>query len=330
MPMTLGLVTLVVRDYDQALAWFTRVLGCERVEDTPLGSGKRWVVVRPRGSQGAGVLLARAANPEQEASVGRQSGGRVALFLHTDDFDRDHRAMSARGVTFLEAPRDEAYGRVAVFEDLYGNRWDLVEHRRDDLRRPAWPERRFRFGHPLWMLADFAERLRGTPPRLAALLATFRVDRLAVQHEGKWSILQNAGHLADVEELWEQRIADLEAGRATYTPARPERFAELVLRHTTREPEEILQELRERRARLVDALLAAPPELQRRSAFHERLGCDMRLVDCAQFVAEHDDHHVMRIRAIAAALDGTKAPPEAPGSTPATGAWGSGGRPSSR
>ena len=127
MPQTLDLVTLVVRDYDEALDYYVGVMGFERAEDTPLENGKRWVVVRPPGGRGTGLLLARAATPEQQACVGRQAGGRVTFFLHTDDFDRDHRAMTERGVTFVEAPRDEAYGRVAVFEDLYGNRWDLVE-----------------------------------------------------------------------------------------------------------------------------------------------------------------------------------------------------------
>jgi catechol 2,3-dioxygenase-like lactoylglutathione lyase family enzyme len=124
----LALVALLVRDYDEAIAWFTGRLGFAVVEDTPLEAGKRWVRLQPPGG-GAGLLLARARGPEQEAAVGRQGGGRVFLFLHTDDFARDHAAWIARGVRFLEAPRREAYGTVAVFEDLYGNRWDLVEPR---------------------------------------------------------------------------------------------------------------------------------------------------------------------------------------------------------
>ncbi|HEX8321867.1 VOC family protein [Longimicrobium sp.] len=128
---TIGAATFVVRDYDEAIAFFTTVLGFELVEDTALGAGKRWVVVRPRGSTGAGLLLARAATPEQEARVGDQTGGRVAWFLHTDDFWCDHRAFTERGVRFIEPPREESYGTVAVFQDLYGNLWDLLELRRE-------------------------------------------------------------------------------------------------------------------------------------------------------------------------------------------------------
>ncbi len=129
MPQTIAQLALLVRDYDEAVAWFTGVLGFELLEDTPLGAGKRWVRVRPPGARESGLLLARATTPEQVTAIGRQSGGRVFLFLHTDDFRRDHEAMKARGVRFVEEPRHEAYGTVAVFEDLYGNRWDLVERR---------------------------------------------------------------------------------------------------------------------------------------------------------------------------------------------------------
>jgi len=129
MTQLLAYITLVVRDYDDAIAYFTRVLGFELIEDAVLDARKRWVRVAPAGSRGVGLLLARAATPEQEARIGDQAGGRVFLFLHTDDFRRDHAAMKARGVRFIEEPRDEAYGTVAVFEDLYGNRWDLVEPR---------------------------------------------------------------------------------------------------------------------------------------------------------------------------------------------------------
>lgn len=122
----LGAVTFLVRDYDEAIAYFTGRLGFELREDTPLGGGKRWVRVVPRGG-GTGLLLARAATPEQAAAVGRQGGGRVFLFLETDDFARDHAAMRAAGVGFEEAPRREAYGTVAVFRDLYGNKWDLIQ-----------------------------------------------------------------------------------------------------------------------------------------------------------------------------------------------------------
>lgn len=123
----LGSLSLLVRDYDEALAYYCGVLGFDCVEDTPLGDGKRWVLVAPPGSAECRLLLARAATPEQIAAIGRQAGGRVFLFLHTDDFARDHRRYRERGVRFVEAPRHEAYGTVAVFEDLYANRWDLLE-----------------------------------------------------------------------------------------------------------------------------------------------------------------------------------------------------------
>jgi catechol 2,3-dioxygenase-like lactoylglutathione lyase family enzyme len=123
----LTLTALLVRDYDEALGFYVGALGFDLVEDTALGGTKRWVVVRPPGSDGAGLLLALAADAAQAARVGAQAGGRVFLFLQTDDFAGDHARMSAAGVRFLEAPRREAYGTVAVFEDLYGNRWDLIE-----------------------------------------------------------------------------------------------------------------------------------------------------------------------------------------------------------
>lgn len=121
-------LTYLVRDYDEAIAWFTHALGFRVEEDTPLDAGKRWVLV---GSEdGPALLLARAANATQAAAVGQQAGGRVFLFLETDDFARDHAAMQARGVRFVEAPRHETYGIVAVFEDLYGQRWDLIQRAR--------------------------------------------------------------------------------------------------------------------------------------------------------------------------------------------------------
>ena len=130
MPRHLAHIALVVRDYDEAIAWYTGALGFTLVEDSPREGGKRWVLVAPSGAPGAAaLLLARAATPEQVARIGDQAGGRVFLFLHTSDFHRDHAAMRSRGVRFVEAPREEAYGTVAVFEDLYGNRWDLVEPR---------------------------------------------------------------------------------------------------------------------------------------------------------------------------------------------------------
>ncbi|MBT2526927.1 VOC family protein [Streptomyces sp. ISL-99] len=124
----IALVTLVVRDYDDAIAFYTGALGFELAEDADRGDGSRWVVVRPPGSAaGTGLLLARAKDDAQLARVGGQTGGRVGFFLHTEDFARDHARMTAAGVRFLEEPRHEAYGSVAVFEDLYGNRWDLLQ-----------------------------------------------------------------------------------------------------------------------------------------------------------------------------------------------------------
>lgn len=127
MAQRIGFVAVVVRDYDEALAYFTKVLGFELVEDTSLGPQKRWILVAPPGSQDTCLLLARAANPEQASRIGNQTGGRVFLFLHTDDFWRDFHALKGRGVNFQEAPREESYGTVAVFEDIYGNRWDLLQ-----------------------------------------------------------------------------------------------------------------------------------------------------------------------------------------------------------
>ncbi len=120
-------LAFLVEDYDTAIDWFRRCLDFILVEDTPLPDGKRWVRVRPRNAAGAELLLARAASDEQRGVVGKQGGGRVFLFLETDDFVRDHGRMTAAGVRFLEEPRLEFYGQVAVFEDLCGNRWDLIE-----------------------------------------------------------------------------------------------------------------------------------------------------------------------------------------------------------
>ena len=122
----LAAVTLLVPTYDEGISFFRDVLGFELVADTPLGAGKRWVVVRPRGSGAAGLLLAQPADDAQRARVGAQTGGRVFLFLHTDDFAGDHERYVAAGVRFLERPREEEYGMVAVFEDPFGNRWDLL------------------------------------------------------------------------------------------------------------------------------------------------------------------------------------------------------------
>jgi len=121
----LGLVTFVAREYDEAIGFFVGKLDFELVEDTDMGDGKRWVVVAP--ASGASLLIARAVTDGEKASVGNQAGGRVAFFLNTDNFDRDYANWSARGVKFREQPRHEAYGTVAVFEDLYGAPWDLIQ-----------------------------------------------------------------------------------------------------------------------------------------------------------------------------------------------------------
>jgi len=123
-------VALLVRDYDEAADWYCRCLGFEKLEDSPLPDGKRWVRLAPSSGHPA-LLLAQASDAEQMARVGDQAGGRVFLFLETDDFRRDHAAMLAAGVAFREAPRDEVYGTVAVFADLYGNLWDLIEPARN-------------------------------------------------------------------------------------------------------------------------------------------------------------------------------------------------------
>ena len=126
MPQHLAHVALLVDDYDRAIRWYTGMLGFELVEDTRLSEEKRWVLLAPRGSTGCNILLARAANAEQATAIGDQSGGRVFLFLHTDDFQRDHAHMRARGVEFVREPVTERWGTVAVFKDLYGNLWDLI------------------------------------------------------------------------------------------------------------------------------------------------------------------------------------------------------------
>jgi catechol 2,3-dioxygenase-like lactoylglutathione lyase family enzyme len=126
MPRSLALTSFLVPDYDEALSFFTGALRFTVMQDTVLSPGKRWVVVAPSASGGA-LLLARAATPEQQALIGRQGGGRVWLFLHTDDLDADRAHMRALGVRFAEEPRTEAYGRVVVFTDPWGNRWDLIQ-----------------------------------------------------------------------------------------------------------------------------------------------------------------------------------------------------------
>ena len=128
MKHSLVALALLVPQYDEAIEFYTRVLGFRLVEDRPMGPDKRWVLVAPSG-QGANLLLARAANPEQVAAIGNQTGGRVFLFLHTDDFAASYAHLQAHGVRFTESPREEEYGRVVVFLDPYGNKWDLIAPR---------------------------------------------------------------------------------------------------------------------------------------------------------------------------------------------------------
>ena len=120
-------ISLVVNDYDEAIEFYTKKLGFELIEDIRLDDSKRWVVVAPPGAKECGLLLAQADGARQQAAIGNQTGGRVFLFLYTDDFWRDYKDMSEKGVVFKEEPREEVYGTVAVFEDLYGNKWDLLE-----------------------------------------------------------------------------------------------------------------------------------------------------------------------------------------------------------
>src|SRR5215212_8603081 len=122
-------VTLVVRDYDEAISFFTVALRFRLIEDTPLANAKRWVVVAPQENQGTAILLGKAATPDQSNHIGNQTGDRVSFFLETVDFWTDYRHMTSCGVKFLEQPREESYGTVAVFRDLYGNKWDLVQRK---------------------------------------------------------------------------------------------------------------------------------------------------------------------------------------------------------
>jgi catechol 2,3-dioxygenase-like lactoylglutathione lyase family enzyme len=134
MRQTIATITYVVSDYDEAIQFFVETLGFDLIEDTSLEQeqpGKRWVIVRPRGSVGCSLLLAKAVGESQLSAVGDQSGGRVFLFLHTDDFWRDYNAMKAKDVVFTESPRQEVYGTVAVFLDIYGNKWDLIQPSKD-------------------------------------------------------------------------------------------------------------------------------------------------------------------------------------------------------
>lgn len=127
MKQSIAQFAIVVNDYDEAIAFYTKKLHFDLIEDTTLSDTKRWVVVRPKGSDGCCILLAKAANEEQLSRVGNQTGGRVFLFLHTDDFWRDYQAMTADNIRFVRPPVEEPYGTVAVFEDLYGNLWDMIQ-----------------------------------------------------------------------------------------------------------------------------------------------------------------------------------------------------------
>ena len=136
MQQTIAAITYVVKDYDEAIAFFVDKLGFDLVEDICLEQeqpDKRWGVVKPRCATGCSLLLAKAVDKKQASAIGEQAGGRVFLFLHTDDFWRDYEAMKSKGVVFMETPRKEMYGTVAVFMDLYGNKWDLLEPSTDPL-----------------------------------------------------------------------------------------------------------------------------------------------------------------------------------------------------
>jgi len=123
------MITVVIDDYDTAIDYYTTALGFTLVEDTKMSETKRWVVVAPDTNQGAALLLAQAASPEQSAAIGNQSGGRVMFFLYTDDFDRDYARMAKHNVAFTEEPRYEEFGKVVVFADRYGNKWDFIERK---------------------------------------------------------------------------------------------------------------------------------------------------------------------------------------------------------
>ena len=119
-------IALLVADYDEAIHWYTQKLNFKLIEDTTLSDVKRWVLIQPPGEGSCQLLLAKAATEEQKSRVGNQTGGRVFLFLHTDDFERDHENLLQKGITIVRGPSEEEYGKVLVFEDLYGNLWDLI------------------------------------------------------------------------------------------------------------------------------------------------------------------------------------------------------------
>lgn len=127
MNQRIGQISLLVNDYDEAIEFYTQKLGFDLVEDTNLSPDKRWVVVSPKGLNGCNLLLAKASNEEQISRIGNQTGGRVLLFLYTDNFERDYSNLKEKGVKIIGEPRHEAYGSVLVFEDIYGNKWDMIE-----------------------------------------------------------------------------------------------------------------------------------------------------------------------------------------------------------
>ncbi|MCE9647387.1 MAG: VOC family protein [Chloroflexi bacterium] len=127
MQQSIANIALIVKDYDEAIHFYTQKLKFDLIEDSPRGDKKRWVLISPRGTDGTRLLLARAEGPQQESRIGDQTGGRVFLFLHTDDFWRDYQEMKSQGIQFHEQPREESYGTVVVFSDLYGNKWDLLQ-----------------------------------------------------------------------------------------------------------------------------------------------------------------------------------------------------------
>ncbi|WP_299257487.1 VOC family protein [uncultured Aquimarina sp.] len=137
MKRSIGAITLVVKNYDEAIHYYLTKLNFKLIEDTKLSDRKRWVTIAPQNSSETIILLAEAATSEQEKAIGNQTGGRVFLFLHSDDFWRDYTDMKSKGVSFLEKPREEIYGTVVVFEDLYGNKWDLIEHKNNPSIKPS-------------------------------------------------------------------------------------------------------------------------------------------------------------------------------------------------
>jgi catechol 2,3-dioxygenase-like lactoylglutathione lyase family enzyme len=228
--------TLVVRDYDEAIAWFTSRLGFLLTEDSPRGNGKRWVTLRPPGGE-AGLLLARGVAEAQLASVGAQTGGRVAFFLHTDDFDRDHAVFLAKGVEFTEEPRNEEYGKVAVFVDLYGNKWDLIGRKR------------ITHGEAPFTLAEGVPLLERTPVALRGLLSGLpNAWTRATEGADSWSPYDIVGHLIHGERAdWMPRVEHILAHGDT-TPFAPFDREAMLREPTGRTIEELLQNFASLRA----------------------------------------------------------------------------------